>query len=110
MNLQNENGIKVLQILKQSIEALCLENEILRLILQENWPTAQRLPPLAVLNQGCKESEAEFHSRSRIADTKLAAIADVPAPCEEILVALAEWIQQTRKQTLARVESAKGTI
>ena len=103
------NKINQLLIVKQSIERLSLENEILRLLLQENWPVAQTLSPQAVLNQGCKEREAEFHSRSKIAGTKLSSVLYVPAPCEQILADLAEWIQQIREGTFDRVEKAKNT-
>lgn len=96
-----------LEALKQSIAGLCHENEILRLLLQENWPLSQRLSPQAVLGQACRESEAEFHSRSRTADTKFASIAVAQVPCQEILVALSEWIQETRKQTFDRVEKSR---
>jgi hypothetical protein len=40
MNLTG-NEFKQLAALMQSIEGLCLENELLRLLLQENWPVAQ---------------------------------------------------------------------
>src|ERR1017187_10477769 len=103
------NEINQLQIVKQSIEGLCLENEILRLLLQENWPVAQKLSPLAVLNQSCKEHEAEFHSRSKTADTKLSSALYVPAPCEQILADLAEWIRQMREGTFDRIEKARNT-
>lgn len=105
-----ENELNPLQTVRRSIATLCLENEILRLLLQENWATAQTLSPVAVLNQGCKEAEAEFHSRSRSADTKLATVLSVPAPCGQILDHLGEWIQEARQQTFDRVAKARGTL
>ena len=98
---------QALQTLKQSIVGLCFDNEILRLLIQENWPVAQRLSPEAVLSQARTAHEAEFHSRSRNADTKLEAVLSAPSPCEQILSTLTEWIQETRKQTFDRVQKAK---
>jgi hypothetical protein len=96
-----------LETLRQSIAELCHENEILRLLLQENWPPSQRLSPQAILGQARRESEAEFHSRSRTADTKFASIAAVPPPCREILEALSKWIQEARTQTFDRIEKSR---
>ena len=102
--------LTALQKVTQSIERLCLENEVLRLLLQENWPIAQRLSPLAVLNQGCTESAKEFHSRNKTSDTRLADDSDVPAPCEQILESLATWIEQMRNRTSVLVEQSKRAL
>lgn len=94
----------------QSIEGLCLENEILRLLLQENWPVAQKLSPRAVLSHGCREHEEEFRSRNKTSDTRLSPALSVPAPCQQILEALSEWIEQIREKTIDRVEQARETL
>jgi hypothetical protein len=102
-----EQTNNLLQQLMKSIEGLCHENEILRLLLQENWPQSQRLSPQAILGQACRASEEEFRSRSRNADTKLASVVSVPAPCQEILASLTEWIQEIRTQTFGRIQKLK---
>jgi hypothetical protein len=104
------NKINQLLEVTQSLERLCLENEQLRLLIQETWPVAQKLSPLAALNQACKEHAAEFHSRSNIAATRPSSALSVPAPCEQILEGLETWIQQMRESTFDRVEKARGTL
>lgn len=92
------------------IEDLCLENEIAQLLLQENWPPAQTLSAYAVLRQGCKEHEAEFHSRTQLFDTTTASMPDVPHECSAFLLRLAIDIEKTRQASRERVEQAKRTL
>ena len=93
----------------QEIEGLCLENEVARLLLQENWPPVQKLSAYATLNQGCKESSAGFRSRAPISDTKLLSIPDAPEQVPAFLSELIKAIQQTRLMTLDLIESQKKT-
>jgi len=93
----------------QEIEGLCHENEVAKLLLQENWPPAQKLSASATLNQGCKESLEQFRSRMPISDPKLLSTPEALEQFPAFLSGLIVAIQQTRLKTFDLVQSQKKT-
>jgi hypothetical protein len=104
------NFMNPLTALLRTIERLCLENEVARIMLQEYWPPAERISSYAALNQNCSNAELEFRSRAPIAKISLSTIPDAPGQCTEFLQSLTKAIGQTREQTFQQVEKMKGTL
>ncbi len=105
-----ENEISSLEKLRREVEAICLDNMLLRLLLQENWPLAQPLTPQETLSQARKEQRDTFRSHMPISDTTLASgdsdLESVEIALQNVLRAL----EATQQRIRDRVERAKETL
>jgi hypothetical protein len=105
-----ENTENVLGNLVRTIERLCLENEILKIMLQENWATAQKVSWQTALRENCTDKRTQFHSQSPISEILFSLPLDVPAPCVSILQVLTEAIHKTAQESDLRVDESKETL
>jgi hypothetical protein len=96
--------------LVEAITALCLENEVAQIMLQEYWPPSEKISSYAALQDNCRGKEAEFRSRAPISKIQSSTIPASPAQFSAFLLKLSGAIEQTRQNTLQRVERAKGTL
>ena len=101
------DGNNPLSELLNAIKDLCIENEVLKLMVQENWATIQELSWEDALRKNCNDKEVRLRSQS----TKLGILPDqmqdVLVPCGSILREMTEAIEQTRAETDLRIQSAK---
>src|SRR6185437_5541106 len=105
-----ENEVNSLERLRRAVEAICLDNMLLRLLLQENWPLAQPLTPQATLSQARTEQRDTFHSRMPISDTTLASVDSDPESVETALQNVLRALEATQQRIDDRVERARQAL
>lgn len=109
LDLIMANEINALQGLLGAIERLCLENEILRFLLQDNWSPNQRIPWQTALSREMTDPQTQAPVRALFRDVASTSLGDVPPSCLAIFESLTKAIEQTRQQTFDRVEQARRT-
>jgi hypothetical protein len=98
---------KLLSELMTTIENLCLENEVTKIMLQEYWPPTEKLSWRATMNQNCAARKDHFYEQiaGKLPVPELVA----PAQFYAILAALTQAIQETQEASNLRVEKLKGS-
>ena len=102
------NELNPLEKLTEAIERLCLENEILGLMLQDLWNRNRSWR--SFLTEEANQPTIRNLVHASFAKPASASLADVPPSCLAIFESLTTAIAQTRGQSFDRVEKSKKAV
>jgi len=105
-----DNEINSLQKLVEEVELLCLENEILRVLLQENWSPAQNIPWQTALSREVESLRAHSPIPALFRNASSQVAGDVPPSCLAMFGSLSLAIAQAREKSCDAVEKAKKAL